>query len=1236
MIVLKLVLFMLLFSVHHCRLPDKVYCVNEQCNEPISKARTILAYNSGDHDLMSFRGNAEALVYMKSAGANRDLWYANIDGKSGFVSSRFLKEMKVYDKEPAHILPVQVKQKPEVQPDKVQQAHEVVDGTTIYPTEPTVNNDTPDSTNAPAATTSNEESTPSMPSQDMPQSAAVGNENIWEQVASNKLMPEASASSATNKDVVTVPPPLTEPQMMQAASSIQETIETSSETSSEQPVTAKNLFESEPTTSTEKNVVTTTESSSGQTSESIPEVVQNVESNQLPPSLPEMVPVAEPLVSGEILNPQVFDVPSQIDITDQTLAQPAQVDSIELNTSNPVSNVETPPQVKTPSNVPDNNIPRQVDHQVPQYDNSLFGSMFNQDSGVVNNFNGEIQQPGIQEAFPQYSKEIPTTENIPLTSEILSTTTETVPIRTESVSSTTEHVPTTETIPASTESVPIRTESVPSTTEHVPTTETIPASTESVPLTTEYAPTTTETIPTSTESLPVITESVPISTDVPVITDTAPLSAESLTSQETADLKSFASESAEYQQNQDNLDNYSQTTASPPTEDIYTTAEPATPSVDENGEGFISSMFSTVSSMFDSTTPAPPAEGNEWEANIAPPPSQETSEEGFSFLSYLFTTYNNIMGTQEQTRALFASTGETCFSDEYCESNGSTQQQNRLLTFLVTSAGTILLFMLGYYYLDNRRQDGKLIGNINSLQRDLLFATKECEILKEELTTTKTKLTGIEDSSFGMDDMVLSLKEEINELKAQNERLRHSLDDNEKLLRVSENTAGELQNTLGEVENTLSELLGERAHSEEQIAELNGKIQAFEEELISISRERDNYQLKYVSAEAAVEESKKQKKLLSELNEKLKEANNTIELQKHEISALKDALKDLKNGLSSNVDVGSLIDHTEIKAKLAKALEEKKSFESKYEVAHKERSRLSEELETAQEALHTTSQQATEASTRLEVLGKYFQERESELIKELSSKESLYLSKQGESASTVEKMELLQQEIQRYKEKCDALTLELAEQESTRRTAISEVEARAHQAWLDARAARRDADAARDDAAALRRKLASLTADGANSPHTLSSPLENMDGPVVPPPLPPLAFLPPPLLPPLPRPPPLGRLPSPHPPRYERRYSPDSRYSPESRYSPGSRYSPETVRYSPDSRYSPRRREPYSPRRRYGSDGRGSRSRNGPPPMDTETEYNSDSPTRDRRPRPRYSRHSGPSSGSGCSSESDK
>lgn len=54
-----------------------------------------------------------------------------------------------------------------------------------------------------------------------------------------------------------------------------------------------------------------------------------------------------------------------------------------------------------------------------------------------------------------------------------------------------------------------------------------------------------------------------------------------------------------------------------------------------------------------------------------------------------------------------------------------------------------------------------------------------------------------------------------------------------------------------------------------------------------MSRDRDNFQLKYVSAETTLEETKKQKKHLEDLAQKLSEANNTIELQKHEIVALK-------------------------------------------------------------------------------------------------------------------------------------------------------------------------------------------------------------------------------------------------------------------------------------------------------------------------------------------------------------
>ncbi|XP_075974278.1 uncharacterized protein LOC142975372 isoform X1 [Anticarsia gemmatalis] len=1254
MIVLKLILFTLLISGIHCRHPDKVYCVNNECDGPISKAKTLLSYASVDPEHISFRGNSDAIVLMKSAGTNSELWYVNIKGQSGFVNSKFLKEYKIIEKNLITV-PYEPKGQENVQPDKVQQAHEVIEGTTIYTTEAAVNNAQEDATTEAPVNYSNEDLTPTLDSaNETPNDKVdINNENETVPSQDGNEVSENQPSDSQESGA-----PSEQPQSDVDTTEVPEQTDTPIETN-------------------EANQSTETASETEAKPEDVTRQEEQPSMQQVDEKLPEELP-------SETSAQQLFSAASgalNTDplVPDNKVTETEQTDSKEQNTSSSNTNVE--------------------DVQLSQDTSSESNTVLNGEVNPVNEPASdptetlvpppEAQNVNNQDSNPSNINGIETNDNVPPHAEPL-------------VNQDLEAKPAEDPVPTDSETAKMSSpDNIPSTTETelpapelpnepvVPPAQELPAEPLPPPVESPAEPFTPpapiippvlDTIP----PIPPVIESIP--TLPPVTTQTIPafyppepqhtpdtipqnVNIEQLAFEKPQELP-FTDDYTTTSPLENDVPNNQETVPEPPPpQDLYlsdkseeqnipsneqkqeeldqTTEAPAQ---NENSEGFFSNMYSSVADIWPSSTEAPPSIYNTDEYPTYESEKNDKTEvnEGFSFMKYIMSTYYSVMGTSEETKALFATVGETCYSDEYCDGT-SNNGSNRLLTFLLTTATSVLLFTLGYYYIDNRRQDGRLIGQINSLQRDLLSTTKESEILKEELLSTKNKLAGIEDSSFGMDDMVQSLKEEINELKATNDRLRNSLDDNEKLLRVSENTAGELQNTLSEVENTLSELLAERANSEEQIVELNGKIQAFEEELISVSRERDNFQLKYVSAESALEEFKKQKKQLEDVNQQLSEAKNTIELQKHELNALKDALKELKGGMPSNVDVTSLIDHTEIKAKLSKALEEKKAFETKYETEHKERTRLAEELQSTQETLHTTSQNATEALTRLDVLGKYFQERESELLKELSAKESLWLSKQGESASTVEKIELLQQEVQRHKEKCDALTLELAEQESSRRSALSAVEARAHAAWLEARAAKRDADAARDDAAALRRKLASLSAlsagDGAASPlHKVASPLENADNPMIPPPLPPM-FLPPPppLLPPLPRPPPLGRLPSP--PRYgDRRYSPDSRYSPESRYSPDSRYSPETVRYSPDSRYSPRnRRSPYSPRSRRRSrsreryemvENRGSRSRNGP--ADTETEYNSDSPSREPRRRGRYSRHSGPSSGSGCSSESDK
>ncbi|KAJ0175480.1 hypothetical protein K1T71_008639 [Dendrolimus kikuchii] len=1232
MLIPKCLLFMVFITITQCRVPDKVFCANEKCNEPISEARTLLNYNSGDPDLISFRGNAKSLVFMKSAGTNSDLWFVEIGDKTGFVNKQFLKETKILSRKPKFEFPLEdaLRKESEVQPDKVQKAHEVIEGTTIYTTEsiplteptpvpPFLPMPSPDVLPHEEEKTSIKESSeiddtiPQHNSNENNEDPASNNSEQEIEIVSNDNIPDENKEQEVNKEdktnenipegdltYPTIEKPETDESILKRFNikTKDNNVEVQSEplsSNSGELETEDVQPENEISNNQENNSeldVHNKSSNKGNESEIIEKYLPDENINHEKDNseikkaiITESDDIQKQVETNQSKISSEEELMKYVETTEEvTLQNHTEKVTDEINDKENINNLE---QTLSQSELPKEETVKNLQNQIidePTDGDSLSDNNITDDIKYLDDDemdDEEIDDGEIDDLNDNNVNYIENNNNDINNNKDIN----------NNQNSETTWQASKNTLPPIFHEEPL----------------TIPAKfdTES-PLTSTLNPNYME----NNQPEQDITNSVYITEE--------PKNDESYSSTENI------------------LNELSDNNNDVP---ISTTETPQT----ETAESLLSNMYSSIADIWPSTTEEPKSIFNH--EDYPPYEKEKVDGEGsFSFISYLLSSISSVVGSRDQTKALFAATGGSCFTDDYCD-GASTEHNNRLLTFLLTTASSVLLFTLGYYYLDNRRQDGRLIGTINSLQRDLLFTTKECEILKEELASTKTKLAGIEDSSFGMDDMVQSLKEEINELKAQNERLRNSLDDNEKLLRVSENTAGELQNTLGEVEHTLSELLGERAVAEEQIAELNGKLQAFEEELISVSRDRDNFQLKYVSAETALEEAKKLNKQLDEINKKLAEANNTISLQKHEINALKEAIKELKTGFNSNVDATSLIDHIEIKAKLSKALEEKNSLASQFEIEHNERKRLADELQITQETLHTSSQQATEAMTRLEVLGKYFQERESDLMKELSTKEALWLSKQGESASTVEKIELLQQEVQRYKEKCDALTLELAEQESNRRSAVGEVEARAHNAWLEARAAKREADAARDEAAALRRKLASLsthpTADGAASPHhKVSSPLEGGENVLPPGALPPLAFLPPPLLPPLPRPPPLGRLPSPHPPRIGARdYSPDSRYSPGSRYSPVSRYSPETVRYSPDSRYSPRRRSPYSPRSRRRSrdrydQGRGSRTRNGPP--DTETEYNSDSPSREPRHRRRYSRHSGPSSGSGCSSESEK
>ncbi|KAJ8955169.1 hypothetical protein NQ318_009062 [Aromia moschata] len=133
------VIFVLNLYKTNAQISDKRLCVDADCKEPVSLAKTLLRYSSPDPRLLSFAPNEQITIYSKEAGSQSNLWGAEIRGKRGYVPKNLVREYKVFkkpqllvDTELKHKSQVPLANKEKVDPDAVQKAFEVVDGTTIY------------------------------------------------------------------------------------------------------------------------------------------------------------------------------------------------------------------------------------------------------------------------------------------------------------------------------------------------------------------------------------------------------------------------------------------------------------------------------------------------------------------------------------------------------------------------------------------------------------------------------------------------------------------------------------------------------------------------------------------------------------------------------------------------------------------------------------------------------------------------------------------------------------------------------------------------------------------------------------------------------------------------------------------------------------------------------------------------------------------------------------------------
>ncbi|XP_012062298.1 PREDICTED: transport and Golgi organization protein 1 [Atta cephalotes] len=526
----------------------------------------------------------------------------------------------------------------------------------------------------------------------------------------------------------------------------------------------------------------------------------------------------------------------------------------------------------------------------------------------------------------------------------------------------------------------------------------------------------------------------------------------------------------------------------------------------------------------------------------------------------------------------------------------------KTLMYLCVTAFATLAFTLGYYYIENIRRDGQLIARINDLEKELLVSTKECEVLGENLKSIKDKLHCIEDESFGSNEMVVSLKadleisqnakmeleEQVTSLEKELENITEAGLEMERMLREMLSSNNEVNPLAQSVENLQTRLDTQQAANESLTNALNLKAQEIETlsaELISAKKKCEELEVKYLQIQ---DELATQKNLKNNIEQTLTDEIHNLEEQVEQLSTEKSSLhKELKDKeievkelleiisqvkSTNNLDLEKLYDVSRIKIEAVQLREERDELKMRLNDVDGAHQLLEEHMKLVKEEIVALSDQCKmavkekkDAETRLEVLSKFFQDKETERQKE----EAIWLQKQGEVVSTVERLHTMQNEIQNYKQQIEMLKREIVDQEREYKNQISALETKAHEQWVAARQNERRLEESKAEAGQLRNRLtlveknlndtdpeAKLHRLEANGETVTSPPLfigaESSNSPVmfssssgVPPPPPP-SYLHcfPPYLPPLPpattsglppydisqRPPPLGgRLSSPPP-----------------------------------------------------------------------------------------------------------
>ncbi|XP_029163127.1 transport and Golgi organization protein 1 isoform X2 [Nylanderia fulva] len=420
----------------------------------------------------------------------------------------------------------------------------------------------------------------------------------------------------------------------------------------------------------------------------------------------------------------------------------------------------------------------------------------------------------------------------------------------------------------------------------------------------------------------------------------------------------------------------------------------------------------------------------------------------------------------------------------------------KTLMFLCVTAITVLVFTLGYYYIENIKRDRELIARINTLEKEQSDLTFYIESIQQKLLSTQY-------DSFHSEDMATSLKADLAVSQNEKTRLEEQVTVLEKDLENATEAGLELERMLREVlssnneinplaqsvEDLQARLDAQQTANESLTNALNIKAQEIETlsaDYASAQKKCEEYEVEFSriqdelttlrNAKNNIEETLTDKvhNLEEQLDELFIEKSSLYKEVKGKEIEVKELMEIIDQIKSNNLDLEKLYDVFHIKIDALQLREERDELkirlsdvEGAHQLLEEHMKLVKEEITALSDQCKIAEKEKKEAETRLEVLSRFFKEKEIERQKE----EAMWLQKQGEVVSTVERIHTMQNEIQNYKQQIEILKREIVDQEREYKTQISALETKAHEQWVAARQNERRLEESKAEAGQLRNRL---------------------------------------------------------------------------------------------------------------------------------------------------------------------